>query len=73
MFFDLAILFEDEELARKPQQKRSLDKQRAIFETAAALFSEKGYRGTNTKEIAARAGVSIGTLYFQFTDNFSFR
>ena len=68
MFFDLSTLFTDEELPRKPQQQRSLAKQQAIFEATADLLAEKGYTHTNTKEIAARAGVSIGTLYFNFKD-----
>lgn len=68
MFFDLSTLFADEELPRKPQQKRSQLKQQAIFEATADLFAEKGYNQTNTKDIAERAGVSIGTLYFNFKD-----
>lgn len=68
MFFDLSTLFTDEELPRQPQQQRSMAKQQAIFEATAELFAEKGYTHTNTKEIAARAGVSIGTLYFNFKD-----
>ena len=68
MFFDIDLLFADEEVARKPQQARSSAKQEAIFKAAAQVFAEKGYHGANTKEIAARAGVSIGTLYFNFKD-----
>lgn len=68
MFFDPSMLFSDDDVPAKPQQKRSTQKQEAIFEAAATLFAEKGYHGTNTKEIAERAGVSIGTLYFKFTD-----
>ncbi|MGB1251299.1 MAG: TetR/AcrR family transcriptional regulator [Candidatus Promineifilaceae bacterium] len=68
MFFDIETLFADEEVARKPQQARSSAKQDAIFRAAAALFAEKGYHGANTREIAERAGVSIGTLYFNFKD-----
>lgn len=68
MFFDLSLLIDAEDLAPTPQQKRSRAKQQAIYEAAASVFSEKGYHRTNTKEIAARANVSIGTLYFQFSD-----
>ncbi|MBE9918164.1 TetR/AcrR family transcriptional regulator [Paenibacillus donghaensis] len=32
------------------------------------LFSEKGYHGTNTKEIAAAAGVSTGSFYSYYKD-----
>lgn len=38
-----------------------------MLETAAQVFAEKGYAAT-TNEIAARAGVSIGTLYQHFAD-----
>ncbi len=68
MFFDISTLFTDEELPRHPQQQRSRLKQQAIFKATAELFAEKGYTNTNTKDIAARAGVSIGTLYFNFKD-----
>ena len=68
MFFDLKTLFADEEVARKPKQARSIAKQEAIFRAAAQSFAEHGYHGTNTREIADRAGVSIGTLYFNFKD-----
>lgn len=68
MFFDISTLFTDEELPRQPQQERSRLKQQAIFKATAELFAERGYTNTNTKEIAARAGVSIGTLYFNFKD-----
>ncbi|ERL64074.1 TetR/AcrR family transcriptional regulator [Schleiferilactobacillus shenzhenensis] len=41
-------------------------KQRAVLDASLALFSEKGFAGTTTGDIAARAGVSEGTVYKQF-------
>lgn len=37
-----------------------------LLESARKLFSEKGYRGTSTEEIAANAGLTKGALYFHF-------
>lgn len=35
----------------------------AVLEAAAELFGQLGYAGTTTNKIAARAGVSVGSLY----------
>ncbi|MDT3427116.1 AcrR family transcriptional regulator [Paenibacillus forsythiae] len=53
---------------RKPRQDRSIKTRDAIVQAAARLFSEKGYHRTNTKQIAAAAGVSTGSFYSYFTD-----
>lgn len=37
-----------------------------IKESALSLFIEKGIRGTTTKEIAGRAGISEGAIYRHF-------
>lgn len=66
--FDAHALFEDGDLPREPQQARSRASRDALLEAAADLFARHGYTGTNTKEIAEAAGVSVGTLYFYFTD-----
>jgi AcrR family transcriptional regulator len=34
-----------------------------ILEAAMALFAEKGFHGVSMQEIAAQAGVAVGTLY----------
>ncbi|MFW9820320.1 MAG: TetR/AcrR family transcriptional regulator [Candidatus Thorarchaeota archaeon] len=39
---------------------------RKIFEIAMKLFKEKGFGNTHINEIAAKANVSIGTLYYHF-------
>ncbi len=38
------------------------------MEAASGLFGEKGFDGTQTPDIAARAGVSVGTFYRYFSD-----
>lgn len=66
--FDVLALFEDGDLPREPKQARSRATRNALLEAAAELFTRRGYTGTNTKEIAERAGVGVGTLYFYFKD-----
>ncbi len=39
---------------------------RLIFESAILVFSECGYNGSAMDEIASRAGVAKGTLYYHF-------
>ena len=53
---------------RQPQQERSIEKKNRIIEAGYQLFSEVGYYGTNTAEIAKRAGVSTGIVYGYFQD-----
>ncbi len=55
-------------LVRTPQQIRAIEKKNKIIEAGYALFSEVGYYGTNTAEIAKRAGVSTGIVYGYFQD-----
>lgn len=42
------------------------ERRRLIVEAALALFSQKGFRGTTTKEIAEAAGCSEATLFKYF-------
>ncbi|WP_324716671.1 TetR/AcrR family transcriptional regulator [Carboxydochorda subterranea] len=51
-----------------PRQARSRAKRDAILAAAARLFGERGYEATTASDIAAEAGVSIGTLYSYFRD-----
>ena len=53
---------------RQPRQERSIEKKNKIIEAGYELFSEVGYYGTNTAEIAKRAGVSTGIVYGYFQD-----
>ncbi len=53
---------------RTPQQERSIEKKNRIIDASYELFSEVGYYGTNTAEIAKKAGVSTGIVYGYFQD-----
>jgi AcrR family transcriptional regulator len=54
--------------ARTPRQKRGIETRARILQAARELFSQKGFHGTNSKEIAAAAGVSIGSFYSYFDE-----
>jgi AcrR family transcriptional regulator len=45
---------------------RSEDRRRQIVEVALELFSQKGFNGATTKEIADRAGISPAILFRHF-------
>lgn len=53
---------------RQPKQQRSIEKKERIIRAAYELFSENGYYGTVTSDIAKRAGVSTGIVYGYFSD-----
>lgn len=55
-------------VVRTPRQSRAIEKKNRIIEAGYQLFSEVGYYGTNTAEIAKRAGVSTGIVYGYFQD-----
>ena len=61
-------LLADLDLPRQPRQARSRAKRDAILAAGAQLFAERGYDATTTNDIAAAAGVSIGTVYAYFRD-----
>lgn len=51
---------------KKPSQPRSSRTVDAILEGAARILEQRGFEGYTTNDIAARAGVSIGSLYQYF-------
>lgn len=53
-------------IRKQPKQVRSKATVAALLEAAAQVLIEKGYADANTKLIAKRAGVSIGSLYEYF-------
>ncbi|MBF2020791.1 MAG: TetR family transcriptional regulator [Hydrococcus sp. C42_A2020_068] len=55
-------------MRRKPRQARSQEKVNRILDVAEELFIREGYNATTTNAIAARAQVSIGSLYQFFPD-----
>ncbi|HTE53770.1 MAG TPA: TetR/AcrR family transcriptional regulator [Kofleriaceae bacterium] len=42
------------------------DKYDPILEAALALFVERGFHGTSVPDVARRAGVAAGTIYYYF-------
>ncbi len=54
--------------ARTPVQDRAREKKARIVEAAFELFSRRGYDAVGMRDIAAAAGVSIGTVYAYFSD-----
>ncbi|PWV77263.1 DNA-binding transcriptional regulator, AcrR family [Prauserella marina] len=57
-----------EEQAQRKRQARGVRRMEQIADAAAEVFAEAGYAKATTNAIAARAGVSPGTLY-QFFAN----
>jgi AcrR family transcriptional regulator len=55
-------------MRRQPRQNRSRQRVEQILDTAAQMFSDIGYTNTTTNALAARMGMSIGSLY-QFFPN----
>ena len=51
-----------------PKQARSRQTKEKIIQSAIKLFETRGYEGTTSNEIAAEAGVSVGSFYVYFTD-----
>ncbi len=51
---------------KQPRQQRARATVDAILRASAELFANAGYAGTTTNKIAARAGVSVGSLYQYF-------
>ncbi len=51
---------------RKPKQKRGIATRNQIIKAAFKLFADKGIHGTNSTEIARKAGISTGSFYAYF-------
>jgi AcrR family transcriptional regulator len=49
-------------------ERRKQSRPSELLAAALALFVEKGYAGTRLEDVAARAGVSKGTLYLYFAN-----
>lgn len=49
-----------------PVRLSALDRRRQIMRSASGLFARRGYRGTTTREIAARAGINEALLFRHF-------
>ncbi len=55
-----------EQDSAKPVRHRTTVLRRAILDTAAAMFAEKGFVGTNLRDIADALGMSRPGLYYHF-------
>lgn len=55
-------------MRKEPRQARSRATVDAIVQAGAHILGSQGWAGFNTNEVAAAAGVSIGSLYQYFPD-----
>lgn len=55
-------------MARKRQEEKSGSSIAAILDAALALFSKQGFGATTMRQIAERAGLSVGNIYHHFPD-----
>jgi AcrR family transcriptional regulator len=51
-----------------PKQARSKQTKEKIIQAAILLFQQRGYEKTTSNDVAAAAGVSVGSFYVYFTD-----
>lgn len=65
-YFNRLLLFD--EPARQFSQARARKTYEALVEAAMRVFAERGFDATQTPDIAAAAGVSVGSFYRYFTD-----
>ena len=64
--FPVVGVTEDDEVPRWRRRKDARPQE--IVQAALELFVEKGYAATRAEEVAARAGVSKGTVYLYFAN-----
>jgi len=59
----------DQETSKRDNHRKKTvkDRRQDILEAGLKLFSEKGYNGSTTAEIARAAGVAEGTIFRHFT------
>lgn len=53
-------------MRKRPRQARSRETVAVIVEAGAQVLARKGWSGFNTNDVAATAGVSIGSIYQYF-------
>src|SRR5205085_10982157 len=59
-------MFKDTAARAVPQRADSEETRRHILETALYLFREHGFEETTIRDIASRAGLSLGAAYYYF-------
>jgi|SRR5687768_13092865 AcrR family transcriptional regulator len=60
-------MFKDSPVRATPQRAASEATRRQILDTALELFRERGFEETTIRDIAGRAGLSLGAAYYYFT------
>jgi AcrR family transcriptional regulator len=65
---DLARMTRSAVTVSSPKQARSKRTREKIVQAAIKLFQERGYEKTTSNDIAAEAGVSVGSFYVYFAD-----
>ncbi|MEJ2696699.1 MAG: TetR/AcrR family transcriptional regulator [Candidatus Sulfobium sp.] len=50
------------------KRRGSAESKRCILEAAGQLFAEAGYADTTIRKVAARAGLSVGTIYLYYSN-----
>ena len=56
------------DMKRRSNRQRRNESTEAVLTAALDLFVHRGYAGTSTADIAARAGLTKGTVYHYFKD-----
>lgn len=56
------------DVRRQPSQRRGIEKIQRILDAATALLDEQGPGALTTSALAARAEISVGTVYHYFAD-----
>ncbi len=59
---------EDSEVFKRPRQQRSREALERIVVAALQLFSQRGFDAARVADVAAQAGVPVGTVYKYFAD-----
>lgn len=59
-------MFKNAALRATPQRAASEATRRQILDTALELFRERGFEETTIRDIASRAGLSLGAAYYYF-------
>ena len=57
-----------QELRTSPRQRRSQESVEAILDAAESLIHEQGQISFTASELADRAGISVGRIYYWFSD-----
>ncbi len=56
------------EVPRNARERSRIETRRRLLEAGAELIAEQGVHAARATDIAAAAGVAVGTLYFHFRD-----